>query len=266
MKKMSPVRRLIGSVTPEPLKDPYRRIREKRNLRLYESLNLSWTLKSGVHFTIRSASDWMMFCDIFLDGEYDKPIQRVLSANAATNIVHVLDLGANSGFFTFRLADRAHHAAFTGTIRILAVEGSPRNIRRFRNNLQEAGLPSSVQVEPVHGLIGERTGVAQILESESWCMSHIDRRGTAVPYVDLGPFVEDWPRIDLVKCDIEGSEYDFLRVYPEVLQKTCVAVFEFHNSASERIRECRRFLSSYGLVNQELLRTCGRETVELFWR
>jgi hypothetical protein len=97
-------------------------------------------------------------------------------------------------------------------------------------------------------------------------MSHVDQRGAAVPYVDLSPLLEDWPRVDLVKCDIEGSEYDFLRVYADVLRKTCMAVFEFHEAASERIQECRRFLKSYGLVNQELLRTCGPNTVELFWR
>jgi FkbM family methyltransferase len=219
-----------------------------------------------VRFTIRSASDWMMFCDIFLDGEYDKPIHRALSANAATNTVHVLDLGANSGFFTFRLADRAQHIAFPETIRIVAVEGSPANTRRFRNNLREAGLPASIQVESVHGLVGERKGVGHILESQSWGMSHVDRHGIPVPYVDLSPLVKDWPRIDLLKCDIEGSEFDFLRVYADILHKTRLAVFEFHNAASERIQECRRFLTSYGLVNQELLRTCGPNTVELFWR
>lgn len=266
MKKMSPARRLIGLVTPEPLKGPYRRIRDRRHTRLYESLDLRWTLKSGVRFTIRSASDWMMFCDIFLDGEYDKPIHRALSANVATNAVHVLDLGANSGFFTFRLADRAQQTIFPGTIRIIAVEGSPANTRRFQNNLQEARLPAGIQVKTVHGLVGERNGVGHILESYSWCMSHVDQRGAAVPYVDLSSLVRDWPRIDLVKCDIEGSEYDFLRVYADVLHKTCLAVFEFHNAASERIGECRRFLASYGLVNRELLRTCGPNTVELFWR
>jgi hypothetical protein len=147
---MSPARKLIGKVTPEPLKGPYRRIREQRHTKLYESLDLRWTLKSGVKFTIRSASDWMMFCDIFLDGEYDKPIHRALSANVTSGVVRVLDLGANSGFFTFCLADRAQQAAFPGSIQIVAVEGSPANTRRFETNLREAGLPASVQVKAVH--------------------------------------------------------------------------------------------------------------------
>ncbi|SRR5579875_1035003 len=263
---MNPARMLLGRVIPEPFKEPYRRIRERLYVKLYESLGLRWTLKSGVTFTIRSASDWMMFCDIFLDGEYDKPIQRALCANEASGALRVLDLGANSGFFTFRLADRAQQAAFPGSIHIVAVEGSPRNSRRFETNLREAGLPAGIQVRTVHGLVGERSGTGHILESYSWGMSRVDRSGTAVPYVNLSPLIAEWPRVDLVKCDIEGSEYEFLSVYEDVLRKTCLAVFEFHVAASERIQECRRFLDSYGLVHNEVLRTCGVNTVELFWR
>jgi FkbM family methyltransferase len=273
VEKMSRARRLIGKATPEPLKEPYRRIQELRQVKQYEALDLWWTLKSGITFTIRSASDWMMFCEIFVDGEYDKPIHRALSANMSSGTLHVLDLGANSGFFTFRMADRAQQAAFAGSIRIVAVEGSPANMRRFETNLQKAGLPAHVQVKTVHGLVGEREGVGHI--AEGWCTSHVGQRGVPVPYVDVSRLAEDWPRIDLVKCDIEGSEYDFLRVYADVLHKTCLAVFEFHNPratrtdgqlSSERIRECRSFLASYGLVHQEVLRTWGPNTVELFWR
>lgn len=273
MKNLSRARRLIGKATPEPLKGTYRRIRELQHVKQFEALGLRWTLKSGINLTIRSASDWMMFGEIFLHEEYDKPIDRALSANMTSGTLHVLDLGANSGFFTFRMADRAQQAAFAGSIQIVAVEGSPANSRRFETNLREASLPARVQVKTVHGLVGEREGVGHI--SESWCASHVGQRGASVPYVDLSLLAKDWPRIDLLKCDIEGSEYDFLRVYADVLHKTRLALFEFHNPrpsrtdgqlSSERIRECRRFLASYGFVNQEVLRNGGPSTVELFWR
>jgi FkbM family methyltransferase len=263
---MNRTRRLIGTATPEPLKQQFRRIRDRRLGKLYESLDLRWRLKSGITFKLRSASDWMVFCDIFLDGEYDEPIQRALCAGVGSGAVYVLDLGANSGFFTLRTIDRAQHMGFAGTIHVVAVEGSPSNAKRFVSNLDEADLPSRVYVRAAHGLIGEKDGVGRILQSSFGGMSHIDQRGVSVPYVDVSLLVQGWQHIDLLKCDIEGSEYEFLRVYPDLLRKTSSAVFELHDAASTRSQECRQFLSSYGFVNQKLLRTCQNNTVELFWR
>jgi FkbM family methyltransferase len=263
---MSVPREWIGRAAPEALKQRIRRIRNQRKARLYESLDLRWTLKSGITLKLQSDSDWVMFCDIFLDEEYDEPIRRALCAGARQAAVSVLDLGANSGFFTLRTIDRAHYMKFAGTIDVIAVEGSPSNARRFAGNLEAAGLPSGAKVRAVHGLIGERSGAGHILESSFGATSHMDPQGVPVPYVDISLLVQGWPQIDLLKCDIEGSEHEFLRVYPDVLRKTGTAVLELHDAASARTEECRQLLGSYGLTNRQLLRTCQNNTVELFWR
>jgi FkbM family methyltransferase len=263
---MSLGRRLIGMAMPEPVKRYYRRIRDQRRLGLYESLDLAWTLPSGIRLKLQSDSDWVMFCDIFLDGEYDDSIHHALCATAGADVAYVLDLGANSGFFTLRTVDQARSAEFSGTIHIVAVEGSPVNARRFARNLERAGLPASAQVRAVHGLIGEKSGVGRIVESGFGAMNHIDRHGIPVPYVDLGLLVAEWPRIDLLKCDIEGSEYEFLQNYADLLGKTNLAVFELHDLSSGRIEQGRQVLRSYGFVNHKLLRTCSNNTVEVFWR
>ena len=94
----------------------------------------------------------------------------------------------------------------------------------------------------------------------------VSEHGQPVPYIDISQLVWQWPRIDLVKCDIEGSEGDFLRFHPEVLKKAHTAVFEFHEVASPVISECRELLMSYGLTENKCLRTFSDNTIELFWR
>ena len=38
---------------------------------------------------------------------------------------------------------------------------------------------------------------------------------TAVPYIDIDAMMQGVEQIDLLKCDIEGSELQFVENYPE---------------------------------------------------
>jgi FkbM family methyltransferase len=213
-----------------------------------------------------SKSDWVMLGDIFLDGEYDEPILASLSSVKPPDSLYVIDIGANSGFFTFRLIDLARRRGSADCIHIVAIEGSPENATRLSINLQECFLPQGGDIRVVHGLVGSRRGVGHMRELSFNAINHVATEGIAVPYVDVNQIVHDWPRVDLIKCDIEGSEYEFLNAYPDLMAKTKGAVFEFHNTDSERGRRCQQLLQSYGLTNQKILRTCAGNTIEFFRR
>jgi hypothetical protein len=118
----------------------------------------------------------------------------------------------------------------------------------------------------VHGLVGKRGGIGFMRERVFNAMNRLDDTGRAVPYVDLSELVDGWNRIDLVKCDIEGSEGEFVRSYPDVLAKTRSAVFEFHEVEGHVVAECRELLLTYGLIHSKRLRAFAKNTVELFWR
>lgn len=244
--------------------------RLKRTLRkfVWMRLNPSWTLPSGILIRVLSYTDWMIYNDIFVDGEYDEAINHVLSASRDdTRGACILDLGGNVGFFTLRLADlflRGGQQNFN----VIVVEGSPSTSTELCERLQwnEALLGRRVTV--VNGLAGHRTGTGRIAEGESHgenTLFSTARAKTSVPFVDLDHLVVAWERIDLLKCDIEGTEEMFLRNYPDLLRKTSRAVFEFHHDKCD-IELCHRLLAEAGLKSSVMVREFGRCSVEFFWR
>ena len=72
----------------------------------------------------------------------------------------------------------------------------------------------------------------------------LNRRAEVSQYVDLDELVGPGP-IDLIKCDIEGSELEFWRVSPDLLGRTKMLVIEFHPNACDASHG-RRLLESYG--------------------
>jgi len=228
---------------------------------------LQCTLTSGIKIALRSMSDWTIFTDVFVNNEYDQAIDMALENAFARQSVYVLDLGANSGLFSLRLGHLAHGSGFRGSVRVIAIEGSPLNVRRLEESIRASSLPDNINVMTVHGLVGFSDGIGHIKELSFDGMSHVvDSGGVAVPYTNINTLVENWPVLDLIKCDVEGSEYAFVKTYPHLLQNTRVAVFEFHAVTTSRVSEYRDLVVASGLTNRRLLRSFGDNTVEMFWR
>jgi len=71
---------------------------------IYSRLNLEHTLNSGLTLKVASKGEWWAYNEIFVNGEYDVPTQTALENSSAKPFV-VLDLGANVGYFAFRVFD-----------------------------------------------------------------------------------------------------------------------------------------------------------------
>jgi FkbM family methyltransferase len=233
--------------------------------RAYNMMNLHWTSRTGIAIRLRSNSDLVAFHDIFRLGEYDEPIRHAMDL-VGDGVVHALDLGADSGYFTLRLLDQMRTTHSHLTLAAVAVEGSPRNFARLESNLGHMSWPPASCVTLVHGLVGKRQGTGFMRERVFNAMNRVDEWGRPVPYVDVSDLVLAWRRIDLVKCDIEGSEGEFLKTYPDVMRKANAAVLELHEVGRPIISECRTLLSDYGLTNSKRLRAFADNTVEFFWR
>ncbi len=110
----------------------------------------------------------------------------------------VVDLGANAGLFTT-------YAAKAGR-RVLAVEAQSEFLPEIRRNLDENGCADGVTL--LHALVGAETGV----------LSNDQRRARAShwkvepPALSMGQLLEDSgiSQVDLLKVDIEGSEFALL--------------------------------------------------------
>jgi FkbM family methyltransferase len=252
--------RAVGALLPDALKWKARKW-------LWTRLNPQWQLRSGIVVRVLNYNDWMIYNDIFVDGEYNSAIEQLLNSTSHDQTVRVLDLGGNVGFFTLRLTD-AFLQANRSTFEVVMVEGSPTTFAELQERLRANDDLLGSRVRAVHGLAGERTGSAQIAETPSHGENTLFASGgkrTAVPFLDVEQLIATWPRVDLLKCDIEGAEELFLNNYPELLRRIDRAVFEFHHDKCD-IPRCRALLAEGGLHQSEVVRQFGTCSVELFAR
>jgi FkbM family methyltransferase len=229
---------------------------------------LRHTLPSGLRVEIKSFSDWVVYNEVFVDGEYDPVIDDVISR--ARTDVWTLDVGANVGMFTLRYADRWLRGDRAGCRHhIVCVEGAPPTFRILAKQLDQQPLASMCTLHL--GLAGERSGAASISTSaHSGVNSIIDQSPSfsrvRVPFLDVEQLLPPDVRIALLKCDIEGAEELFLANYPDLLRRADRAVVELHHQFCSPYR-CRELLMQAGLKRVSVLKTYGDDcTLEWFSR
>ncbi len=153
----------------------------------------------------------------------------------------VLDLGGNVGYFSC--------AAFPKSKRLITVEASAALHRQATKNLvRNGGRAEDVLHRAVAGTSGQEvtlhvapknTGAATI-RADLTEKRHLEsERVTTIDLADLLARLGT-PRVSLVKCDIEGAEFDVILQTPkQVLQRIDRLVMEVHLRSDEH-RELRQ--------------------------
>ena len=262
--------RVVGSL-PAPLqthiRDFYWRVKSRLFYqRLYEMLDLEYTLSSGLTLKVGSKGEWWTYNEIFVNGEYDEPIRTALQSHSSARPFTVLDLGANVGHFALRAVDRIRHERRGISCDLTMVEGSANTFAVLRDRMQAQALPE-VETRMLHGLVGKRTGSATIHQSAIHVKNTMftsDGEGASVAFLDLIPLMAERNTIDLLKCDIEGAELLFLENYGELMAKVQNAVFELHDLLCD-VPRCIALLAQMGFRERVL---CVRDTfsVRMFSR
>jgi FkbM family methyltransferase len=166
--------------------------------------------------------------DVFLSSHYWRLFDQL---DAPPSLV--VDLGGHCGHFVVLCELLLEERFGASEARYLIVEGLPELVDIIRSTLADTGLGSRATV--LHGLVGRREGSA-ILRSgsanllETSAVLHRDgARAVSVPYLDLLRHVPDGEAIDILKVDIEGSEYDLVASYPTLLQRARLVAMEIHD-------------------------------------
>ncbi|HVE68572.1 MAG TPA: FkbM family methyltransferase [Solirubrobacteraceae bacterium] len=149
------------------------------------------------------SADVVTLDDVFYSRDYDvpPPVEEVLAA--ADRPLRVLDLGGNVGYFgAFVLAGYPD-------AEITSVEADPRNARALRRVVAATGQGNRWKVIEAAASTGE--GTARFVQA-LYSTAHVARAGetsatTEVPAIDVLPLLDG---ADLVKIDIEGSEWPIL--------------------------------------------------------
>jgi FkbM family methyltransferase len=244
-----------------------RGIRQRLRRALFAWLELTWTTSSGIGLRVANYNEWVIYNEIFVDGEYDAAIAAAIGACEAGRPLRVIDLGANTGFFTLRMFDRLRTAGMADSdCRITLVEANPALVSVLRARVHDDN-PLVDRADIVSGAAGAPAGRATLyLSHESPGDSSVMRPTAAatveIPYVDLARLAGDGA-IDLLKCDIEGAELAVVDCYPQLLRRTRVAVFEFHHDLVS-VDRCRDLLRAAGLAHETVLRDRGGHSLRMF--
>lgn len=231
---------------------------------MFQWLRLTWQTRSRVQLQVGCFSDWVIYNEIFVNGEYDHALALALDApreDGAT--LQIVDVGANVGFFTLRAVDRhLDRGAPLDSVAITAFEANAAYTREYESRvIGDNRLGPRVRL--VHGAVGERGGTATLHRDS--VLGRSGQRGVPVPYVDLTTVLAGVPRIDLLKCDIEGAEQRLIENYADVLGKTRVAAFELHRDRCDTAR-CRALLNEYGFTHAAIVREGEAFSLLTVWR
>jgi FkbM family methyltransferase len=257
--------RLLKSLLPREVWKLLRR-------RLWGMLDLAYVSRSGINVRIDDSGDWIIFKDIFLNREYDKAILNALTYQTSNRTVEILDLGANIGMFSLRVLDLVEEISCRKVdFRITAVEGHPQAYATLVRNISLQDAKYNKKIRLVQGLVGAKKGIGKIYDGNYTMNSSTkldERLGKfwEVPYIDITGLYETNQEYDLIKCDVEGSEGDFITEYADLLRRTKALVIEFH-MPSVVFSVCRERLRQLGLCSHTILRKVDDNTsVEYFTR
>ena len=172
-----------------------------------------------------------------------------------------LDIGGHIGCFSVALARKAPG------IRVNTYEASPVTAEWTRRNVTANRLDERVTV--THCALSDHDGTLEFADNGrgsglNGITAPEDSVITAVPCITFDEAVRRaGGRVDLVKMDTEGAEFDIvLGSSPESWDTVQSLVLEYHDVPGHHISELEKFFESVGLT---VVRRVGRERVGGLW-
>lgn len=222
-----------------------------KNERKHRALKFT-TQPNPIYFEVPD-SLYQVFKEIFMEDFYE--IEKLIKQLPSQPLV--IDVGANAGFFNVLLFSKLKNA------RVLAYEPLPSNIALFQKTIaQNTGLKNiqlhqsavtGASIEKIE-LFTEDTEDNTVVSSIFSSFNKLNQKKISVPATSLTAIIREnkLEKIDLLKLDCEGSEYDIIyNTEASVFKKVNMMVIEVH-----QIDENKNNLQSL----DQYLRSLGYET------
>ena len=188
----------------------------------FHELGYSIPVQSGYWAHLLEKDSYDSFSEIFIQQEYLKFIPK-------EPISRILDIGAHYGYFSLWLQSK--HPEIK--LQSLLVEPSPRCTRSLKNLINQKKIGGRFSY--LQGAIGlpnaemahfyDRAHMAGSRSSSSKSEKSIQVKNLIT--TDLMERLA--PPYDLIKCDIEGSEWEFINNYQSLLTKSKYLLLEWHS-------------------------------------
>lgn len=175
-------------------------------------------LSAGVELRGLS-SDAATFIQIFLRGDLDFEVPGPAPRT-------IVDVGANIGLASLYLARRFPAA------RIVAIEFEAENFQQLRRNT--AAYPN---IECVHAGLWPSDGIVAVANPDAAKWAHVPTEAVAgeaaetVRAISMDTLMAErgLSSIDLLKIDIEGSEYELFESAPDWMNRVRTVAIELHD-------------------------------------
>jgi FkbM family methyltransferase len=229
-------------------------LRTQRSFSRYRSLDIA-TRREKEHTVLsfegqqiylrRDSSDFMVFDQIMLEEEF-KPFVQLI-ADEGIVVRNIIDCGANIGLTLLYFSRK-----FPGCS-VLALEPEPENFQQLSRNIKANNLG---RVRPVQVGVWSKKALLEhdvsFCHAKDWAFSVREAShgaGTiAVDTLDNIMSEHDFPDVDYIKMDVEGSEFELFRnlaSWNKALSKAKVISIEVHEKKGP-ITEIERLLIAAG--------------------
>lgn len=223
----------------------------------FHELGLSLPLDNGYWAHLMENDSYNSFSEIFIQQEYKDFLPK-------SDLLKVIDLGAHYGYFSLWL----HSKIGSSACQSLLIEPSLLCRRSLNNLIAQPTL--SGRFKYIHGAIGRpNDDKVNFFERPFMAGSSFDLSNNESSYSVNILKVEEIlqalpPPYDLIKCDIEGSEWDFIGHYPEILQKSKYLLMEWHSwhNGGGSLTQITEKLTEFGfsiLKSSDTTKALGRE-------
>jgi FkbM family methyltransferase len=176
-----------------------------------------------VPFYLRvGTTDWLVLDELYILGDYDRLRQINLG-----QVRRVMDLGANVGY-SARLWDELFPAA-----EVLAIEPDGENLRLCNLNCEQM----RPRFQALQAFAGSSPGFATLDRTKGeWGIrkTALHGSGPTVRVMSIPQIMNDvgWSSVDLLKCDIEGSEWEVFAECKSWIEKVRYLLIELHGPSS----------------------------------
>lgn len=161
----------------------------------------------------------------------------------------IVDCGAHCGHFSI-LADICFQNKFgVKDTEYLLIEPNPHLLPVLQKNINDTNLTSRSQIIP--GLLGSQNGYDTLwINPKNYLSASLqpikDAKPHKIQYINLLNIIGD-RTIDLIKIDIEGAEYNFVKENIILLQKANLIFLELHHESLDKQHELFQSLAAIGL-------------------
>ena len=171
-------------------------------------------------------------------GTYELDKQLLFQKEIKSEMI-IYDVGANVGFYSLLAS------VLTGDNgKVFSFEPLPENLYYLKKHIE---LNSLENIKIIEKAVVDRTSTTYFTASDNRSKSHLSNNGEIkVETISLDEFIAQGnPQPDLIKMDIEGSEFDALIGTRGLLKSKKSVIFLATHSAEIRVK-CLKLMADFG--------------------